>query len=443
MPARRAGVALCAAVSAALLSASAVSAQSQRPAGNQVNSSAPPPAPGAAVTDTPAPAPERRALMNLLDRVNLAQPLEESRVRVFGYVEGSATYNPDPTDAGTFGDINLDRLFDFDTNQLLLNQINVTAERPVALSRSEWDVGFRTEVIYGSDARWLHANGMNFYGSGITQNIGAPLQFDPENQFDLFQAYVDLGVPVGEGLRLRLGKFASFFGGTVDPNLNTFYSRSLFFADVRPLTFTGVLATYSPNERLTFDAGFSRGWDQALEDNNSALDALGRVTYLFSDRTSLAFAAVTGPEQAGDSGNYRTLLELTLKHQASERLRFTLDGTYLQEAHFHGPPDVRNAKVYDLTAYANYLLSSQYTLNGRVEVMQDDDGIATGIVGTTYEATVGVAITPFPGDATWKYLKIRPEVRLDYSPQERFGSDLADPDSRTQFTFAVDAIFNF
>ena len=52
-------------------------------------------------------------------------------------------------------------------------------------------------------------------------------------------------------------------------------------------------------------------------------------------------------------------------------------------------------------------------------------------------------ITPFPGDATWKYLKVRPEVRLDYSPQERFGSDLADPDSRTQFTFAVDAIFNF
>jgi hypothetical protein len=430
-------------VSAALLSASPASGQGQRPAGDAVTGSAPPSAPGAAVTDDAAPPPERRPLMNLLDRVNLAQPLEESRIRVFGYVEGSATYNPHPTDAGTFGDINLDRLFDFDTNQLLFNQLNLTVERPVALSRGEWDVGFRTEVIYGSDARWLHANGLNFYGSGIQQNIGAPLQFDPENQFDLFQAYVDFGVPVGEGMRLRVGKFASFFGGTVDPNLNTFYSRSVFFADVRPLTFTGVLATYSPSERLTLDAGFSRGWDQSLKDNNDALDVLGRVTYLFSDRTSIALAAVTGPEQADDNGNYRTLLELTFKHQLSDRLRMTLDGTYLQEAHFHGPPDVRNGKAYDLTAYFNYLLNDRFTLNARAEVFQDDDGIATGIVGTTYSGTIGVAITPFPGDATWKYLKIRPEVRLDYSPQDRYGEDLGDLDRNEQLTFAVDAIFNF
>ena len=40
----------------------------------------------------------------------------------------------------------------------------------------------------------------------------------------------------------------------------------------------------------------------------------------------------------------------------------TLDGTYLQEAHFHGPPDVRNGKAYDLTAYFNYLLNDQFTL---------------------------------------------------------------------------------
>ena len=43
----------------------------------------------------------------------------------------------------------------------------------------------------------------------------------------------------------------SFFGGTVDPNLNSFYSRSLMFSSTHPLALTGVLATYSPTERMT------------------------------------------------------------------------------------------------------------------------------------------------------------------------------------------------
>jgi hypothetical protein len=447
--------ALSAAVFAALPRAAAAQSGEVRDpeAYESVRNTEPPTQPGEHVGEAPA-AQERRLLMNLLDRAGLAQPLDDARIRVFGYVEAGYTYNPDPTEGGpAFGDINLDRIFDFESSDPVLNQINLTFERQVATSPNEWDVGFRTEVIYGADSRFLHSNGLNFYGPGVPFGPSAYFQQYPENQFDLFQAYVDVGVPVGKGLGLRVGKFASFFGGTVDPNGNTFYSRSLIFASSHPLTFTGVLARYDVTDRVTVEGGFSRGWDQALKDNNAALDALARVTFLVDDRTGLALAAVTGPENDGDSGNWRTLFEATLKRQVTDRLRLIATGTYGQESHFHdeGDPtdptddiDLRDARWYAVAGYANYLLDQHFSLNGRLEFLRDEKGFATGLAGNTYSATLGVTVTPFTDSHVGKNFKIRPEVRLDYSEDDRYGGSIVDGfDSNSQFTFGIDAIYNF
>ena len=402
---------------------------------------------------TPGNEPDDRGLlMQGLDRAGIGTTLDDARVRVSGYVEGSYTYNPDPTDAGTFGDINLDRLFDFESGELLLNQLNLTVERPVRLSSDQWDVGFRTEVIYGADSRWLQANGLDFYGTALQTDTGFQLQPDPENQFALFQAYVDFGVPVGEGLRLRVGKFASFFGGTVDPNLNSFYSRSLMFSTTHPLALTGVLATYSPTERMTFDVGFSRGWEQALEDNNAAIDVLGRVGYVLDAKTGLTLAAITGPEQDDNNSDYRTLVEATLIHRATDRLRLYFTGTYGHEAHFQneGDPfdptddvDIRDARWYAVTGLTNYTITRGLVFSTRLEYLRDEKGFVTGEAGSVVSGTLGLSVTPFVNDRVWKNFKVRPEVRLDWSPDTRYGEDLADLDSHDQLTVAVDAIFTF
>lgn len=419
--------------------------------------------PGAPATPTPAAPEERRPLMSALDRFGLADPLDDARIRIAGHVEGSYTYNDDPSSFPPFPDFgrpgfketNIDRLPDLKSNSPLLNQIDLRVERPVIVSAGEWDVGFRAEVIYGTDARFLHANGLNFYGSGFRFNQSAVLQWDPRNQFDLFQAYVDVGIPVGNGLRLRLGKFESFFGGSVDPNLNTFFSRSLIFASSHPFTFTGAMASYRINDQWRVDAGFSRGWDQALEDNNDAIDALARVRFSpDADRTIFALAAVTGPENAGDNGNYRTLVETTVLFHATDTLQITVSGTYGQESRYGGldegtPADdgqaVRDARWYGVAGYANLFLDDRFTFNARLEFLRDEKGAATDFAGNTYSGTVGLAITPFPDDAVARNLKIRPEVRLDYSGDQRYGNLDADGnlDKHYQLTFGVDAIFNF
>ena len=446
------GAALSAAVLASLPSLPARAQQPQRNTNEAARSTEPPTELDQPVAQTPA-GEERGLLMDTLDRAGVAEPLEAARVRIFGYVEGSFTYNPDPTEHErlgvlSLGDINLDRTFDTNANEPLLNQINLTAERAVDLNGSQFDVGFRAEVIYGADARFLHANGMNFYGTGVPLGAANYFQEDPKNQFDLFQTYVDLNLPVGNGLGLRVGKFASFFGGTVDPNGNTFYSRSLVFATSHPFTFTGVLARYNVSEDLLVEAGFSRGWDQALEDNNDAIDVLGRVTYIVGDRTSIALAAVTGPEQDDDNGNYRTLVETTLKHQATERLRLILSGTYGQDANIEGIG--RDVRWWAVAGYTNYFLTDHVSFNARLEFLRDEKGFVTGLAGNTYSGTLGFTITPFPTDRVGRGLKVRPEVRVDYSDDDRYGGvidenrdPIVDTDSNTQVTFGVDAIFNF
>lgn len=449
-------VVLAAALSAAVLAAVPAWAQQREP-NEAARSNEPPTAPTESVTE-PAAEEQRGLLMDTLDRAGAAGPLEDARIRVFGYVEGSYTYNPDPTDHFEFGDISLDRLFDFESNQPLLNQINLTAERKVELTGSQWDVGFRTELIYGADARFIHSNGMNFYGEGAPLGASGYFQEHPENQFDLFQAYVDVGIPVGNGLGLRLGKFASFFGGTVDPNGNTFYSRSLIFASSHPFTFTGVLARYDVTRDLTVEAGFSRGWDQSLEDNNDALDLLMRVQYFIGQKTALAVAAVTGPEQDDDNGNYRTLLEATLKHQATDRLRLAITGTYGQDANAFVVNNEeefvrdRDVRWYAVTGYTNLVVTDQITFNTRLEFLRDEKGFATGTPGNTLSGTLGLTIMPFHNDRVGRGLKVRPEVRLDYSPDDRYsgrilddgsGNAIPDNDSNTQVTFGIDAILNF
>ena len=80
---------------------------------------------------------------------------------------------------------------DFDP---ILDQLDFTIERAVDYRKNKWDVGFKAEIMWGADAGIIHSNGLFDWYDGIRK---------PENQWDLTQAYVDVTVPLGTGLRLR------------------------------------------------------------------------------------------------------------------------------------------------------------------------------------------------------------------------------------------------
>ena len=94
-----------------------------------------------------------------------------------------------------------------------------------------------------------------------------------------------------------------------------------------------------------------------------------------------------------------------------------------------------------MVGYGSYAIDPHFTLNTRLEWYEDSaDGFSTGApVGAHYyEATVGVAIKPFPKDTILSRLLIRPEVRYDRSDRSVFGSG-----DRDQLTFSMDTLFTF
>jgi hypothetical protein len=390
------------------------------------------------------PAQARTPLMGLLDNFGLAKPLDDARIRLYGHVEGGYTYNFDDPDR----EINAGRVFDIEHDSILLNQLTLNVQRDVAINGRDWDVGGRVEMMYGGDARFIHANGMFDNHDDDVTGRAVP---GPRAQFDIPQIYADINIPLGNGLRVRAGKFTYF--KQIDPNASVFYSHSFTFGAALPFTLTGVYGTYQFNDQWTVDGGFSRGWDQATSDNNGAIDGFGRVKYNVSRDTALAAAFITGPEQDNDNGNWRTAIDVTLSHQLNPDLLLLLDAVYGSQAgaNFNvilpgtlggagvKPGNGGTAMWYGLSGYAVQRLNNQFSLAGRAEFYRDEEGYTTGVPQTLWEATVGLIITPFPNDPYGQNLKIRPEFRYDGSNKDFYDGFTR----RDQWTVAVDAIFNF
>lgn len=338
--------------------------------------------------------------------------------QISGHIEGSYTYNSSGSEKLIAG-----RVFDFESQDPTLNQISLAIERTVDASRNAFDLGGRLEWMSGADARKIHSTGLFDYYDA-----------DLENQFDLTQAYVDVAIPWGNGVRLRMGKFVTSLGfEVINPTGNWLYSHSYLFGAI-PFTHTGAMATYALNEQWTLEGGVSRGWDDALEDKNDAMDFLGRVVYQATPRTSLQLAVTSGPERAGDNGVWRTALDGIINHQVCDELKLGGEGLWVMDGGMEGA-------WYGIAGYGQYRPGGNryVAVNLRAEWFVDESG---GIYGTTanlYEVTLGLSITPMPEDRIGQHLTIRPEIRGDYADEAYFGGG----SEHFQLTAAVDAICSF
>ncbi|HZK80057.1 MAG TPA: outer membrane beta-barrel protein, partial [Humisphaera sp.] len=231
---------------------------------------------------------ERAPLMALLAQTGAGRTLDDARVNIYGHIEGSYTYNTDNPSQN----LNLGRVFDINDNRGEMNQLDLNLER--IADPHQFDLGGRVELLYGSDARFIHGSDFIDYDNKNVAN-STRLYNGPEYQFDIPQIYVDLTLPIGEGIRIRAGKFLFF--KQIDPNASVFYSHSFTFGGALPFTLTGVTAQYAFNDRITVEGGFSRGWGQTLTDNNGAIDGMGRVSWKINQESKFSLALITGPEQ--------------------------------------------------------------------------------------------------------------------------------------------------
>jgi hypothetical protein len=371
---------------------------------------------GAATSDTP--------LMTALKKSSFGKTLAENNITMGARVEGSWTYSASSPPANVI----TGRLFDFENQDITLNQIGVYFDK--AVDGSKFDIGGRMEWIYGGDARFIHSLGLfDHYDAS------------PDNQWDLNQAYIDIGL--GSGWKVRLGKMVTPFGyEVIDPTQNMLYSHSFMFDWAIPFTHTGACAYHTVNENVAYMFGISRGWDTSLEDNNGTIDYMASITITPNKKEKWVITAISGADQAGDNDNWRTLVEAIYEVKPNENLTIAIDGHYAYECNSHTSVAGSDAQWFGVAAYAKWKINDNVYGVGRVEYFNDQDGarLTGGVGGTSlYEATVGLQIVPFPTNDWGKGLTIRPEVRFDYSEKAFFdgGTD------RYQVTAAIDAIYQF
>jgi hypothetical protein len=382
-----------------------------------------------------APATPPTPLMGLLEQTPIGKGLDALHTSIYGHVEGSFTYQNEGHPPGDFID---GRIFDVDNQDAEMNQAYVIVERTVtdAMKAKTFDVGARFDIMYGTDARFIHS-----LGDWDTQSH--------QYQWDITQVYVDVAIP-GIGARIRAGKFVTMAGQEViDPTGNLLFSHSFLFGYAIPFTQTGAYATFNVGDKLVIDVGSTRGWDTSLKSFNDNWDGIGRATYAFSDTTTGIVDVIVGKDEPVRDSKWRELIDVILTTNVTERMSLAFNADYGHEDHSAALGGATSAQWYGAAGYISIGLdrplakTPMFALNGRVEYFNDDKGVRVpGAIGTGVElseGTIGLAITPFPDDATLSNLVFRPEFRFDYANKRFFDAG----SNRYQYTAAIDAIFKF
>ena len=307
-------------------------------------------------------------------------PRRSQKINVYGWSESGYTFNNrhhggEPAPGIIPGPFNHEV-----GNHYMLNQVDLRVERQV--DSSKLDVGGMIEVMYGTDASLIHSTGLSYGGADPSSNGGyvTHVKYRANPGFDIPQAYVDVNVPVGNGLKFRVGKFVTLLGyETIDPRGNPFYSHSYIFGAL-PFTQTGVLGMYQLNDQWAFTAGITRGWDQALEDNGpaggtGAIDGLGQVSWTPNKQLTALLNWNVGPQNFGDTSHYRTVIDPNVIYQVTDAFKVGVEAIYIYDGGLNGngativPPTLTHAygDVWGADVYLGYTLNDYVTLNSRLE----------------------------------------------------------------------------
>lgn len=315
------------------------------------------------------------------------------------YLQGGYTYNFKNPDSQE----NDFRLFDHKANSFTLDlaQIVFAKEAPVG------GVGYKLKISAGETAKFIHSRGL---GASDSDPAGP----NNDNAFDLTEAYVDYVAPLGKGLKLRFGKFVTYFGAEViEARDNPNYSRSILFNYAIPFTHTGLMAGYTFSDAIGANIYLANGWDNS-DDNNKGKSVGLNLNITPMEQLAMAFNLMYGPEQ-NNSSNERFLFDWVGTIKPMKNLTFILNADYATDK--NGAPDGADAKWYGYAGIAKYDFSDLFSLSLRAEYFDDCDGARTGTAQKLKEVT----LTPEFRIAKTNII-VRPEYRHDWSDEKSFDS---------------------
>ncbi|MGH6837705.1 MAG: outer membrane beta-barrel protein [Methylocella sp.] len=352
-----------------------------------------------------------------------------------GTVEAGVTLNgANPGDGLNFG-----HLFTDKANTPLLNQILLTAQRPLDPKATGYDLGFKLQVMYGSDARYTHYLGELDYA------------INELNQLDVVEAWAVVHLPwmFSGGIDVKGGQWVTLEGAeTIDPTTNSLYSHSYIFNFGIPFKDTGILAIFHVDPLVDIYAGIVSGVNTSLGsggDNNNAPAFEGGIGLnLLDGNLTILGTTHIGPENANTplvvaacgcdpNSALRYLNDITATWKINDSWSLITDANYIRDDGF-------KAEGYGIAQYAIYTANDWLKVIGRVEVWRDNNNFfvaaypgnfdfvnvehgfpSTAIFApapTTYfEITAGLNLSPKIPDGTplFKSITFRPEVRYDTS----------------------------
>lgn len=324
-----------------------------------------------------------------------------SNISISGFVQASYFYNTQHPAGGE----NAGYLWNYKNNSFDINKVKVTiASPPAERSGDKWDAGFRVSLMAGQDAPFL--------------DTGYPV-----GGFDyLREAYVDLNVPIGDGLNIKAGELISLLnyesgdGGAVNENFSQGYQW--WYTGDGPET--GVQLDYAFTDwldvKLRVENGLYGG-NIATEDRKGVMGsiALTPCKNFWIDLNGFAGEGIF-TEQANGG-------EILAGYQVTPKLGTGFEGDYFYLSDDGG--DFGN--LWSLGGWIWYNFTSEVGLAFRADYINAPNGegikagtplsppsIGGGIVSPDFAGSVGsVTLTlnymPVPN------IKIQPEVRYNYT----------------------------
>jgi hypothetical protein len=328
------------------------------------------------------------------------------------YLQGGYTFNFENPDSG----INRQRIFDQKANSFLLDlaQIQFAKDAPPG------GLGYKLKLSAGETAKFIHSAGLG----------------NPNDEFDLTEAYVDYVAPLGSGLKLRFGKFVTYHSAEVIEARDNFnYSRSFLFNYAVPFTHTGFMAGYKFSEAFTANLYLVNGWDFTTDNNKGKTVGVG-LAFTPIDPVLLNFNFMYGPEQQDNSSHNRFLFDWMGAFKATKQLTFMANVDY---AHEESDPNNagNNSEWYGAAMYAKYDFTEWFGASIRAEYFDDKNGVRTGIAQKLKEVTLS------PEFRMAKGLLVRPEYRHDWSDQNAFDSHKNTFARKSQDTIALGVMYTW
>ena len=342
-------------------------------------------------------------------------------INVGGFISASYFYNFNNPDGGSLGGSNAPvDLLHPDSNSFSLDQVWLTMSRDAS---AEQRAGFKAEFVYGKTASILS-------GNNLDGNAG--------NDFDLYQGYVTYLAPLGEGVTVQAGKFATLIGAEVASSRDNWnITRGNLYNYFQPINHTGVLAS-TPLGPVTATFGFvdeTRAFPATNVDKNNNKALLFGLSAA-GETVSGSFAGTWGraPSGAGEHDK-EVILDFIGRWTPSDKVSSYVNFNYLSVE--NGADAFLEYNAFGISSAARFALTDSTGVAGRIEYLKTnpDAGSDFGIFGLT--GTVDHAL----GGG----LTVRGEVRYDALTESGTlytGNDGAFDDD-SQVTAGVELLYGF